>query len=192
MARKIEFDQEKVIAKAQDIYWTNGYEATSIQDLVDKLGISRSSLYNTFEDKHSLYISALALYQQRQIQQLQSAVDAFGYSRQTIETIFRSALDNALAYDLCRGCFLANSMVEMAKHDADVAHLVTGYRIEIEEIFYQSLVAQTAGELTNVSDPRAVARHLYSTLVGLNVLAKTRPDPQVLKDIVNVALSLIG
>ena len=194
MARKIEFDQEKIIAKAQDVYWTNGYEATSIQDLVDKLGISRSSLYNTFEDKHSLYISALALYQQRQIQQLQSAVDAFGYSRQTIETIFHSALDNALAYDLCRGCFLANSMVEMAKHDTDVVHLVTGYRTEIEEIFYQSLVTtQTAGELlTSVPDPRAMARHLYSTLVGLNALAKTKPDPQVLKDIVNVALSLIG
>ncbi len=171
----------------------NGYEATSIQDLVNKLGISRSSLYNTFEDKHSLYISALALYQQWQIQWLQSAVDAFGYSRQTIEKIFQSALDNILVDDLCRGCFLANSMIEMAKHDTDVAHLVTGYRTEIEEIFYQSLVAtQTAEALTSVPEPRAMARHLYSTLVGLNALAKTKPDPQVLKDIVNIALSLIG
>ena len=192
MARKIEFEQAKIIEKAQDIYWMNGYEATSVQDLVDNLGISRSSLYNTFVDKHSLYIAALTLYQQRAIQQLQSAVDAFDYSKQTIETIFQSALDNALADDFYKGCFLANSMVEMAKHDADVVQLVTEYRLEVEAVFYQSLVtAQASSEQPDWPEPRAVARHLYSTLIGLDTLAKTKPDPQVLRDIVAVALALV-
>ena len=193
MARKIEFDETKIIDKAQEIYWQNGYEATSIQDLIDHLGISRSSLYNTFEDKHTLYLAALTQYQQAGIEKLHSVVAAFGYSKQTIETIFQSTLNQALADSLCRGCFLGNSMVEMAKDDPEVVLLITEYRVEIETIFLRSLVAaQEAGELTNeITNPQAIARHLYSTLVGLNVLSKTNPGQQVLQDIVDVALSLI-
>ena len=62
MARHKEFDTTKAIEQARDLFWLQGYEATSIQDLVDHLGISRSSLYDTFEDKHSLFLLTLDQY----------------------------------------------------------------------------------------------------------------------------------
>lgn len=192
MARHVEFDQAKIIDKAQDLYWQKGYEATSIQDLVQHLEISRSSLYNTFDDKHTLFLRALSNYQEAGIAELHHLVAVYGYGKATIERIFKAALHRVLNDEICKGCFLTNSMVELAKDDTQVAELIMTYQLEMEEVLHQSiLAAQDAGEIEEVANPLALARHLDSVLVGLNVIAKTRPDPQVLKDIVAVALSML-
>ncbi len=64
MARTKDFDEQEVLKKAVCLFWNKGYNATSMQDLVDQLGISRSSLYDTYGDKHTLYLKALEEYQQ--------------------------------------------------------------------------------------------------------------------------------
>ena len=192
MARHVAFDQAKIIDKAQDLYWQKGYEATSIQDLVQHLEISRSSLYNTFDDKHTLFLRALSNYQEAGIAELHRLVTVYGYGKATIERIFEAALQRVLNDEICKGCFLTNSMVELAKDDTQVAELIMAYQLEMEEVLHQSiLAAQDAGEIEEVANPLALARHLDSVLVGLNAIAKTRPDPQVLKDIVAVALSML-
>src|SRR5277367_142217 len=70
MARTKDFDENEVLGKAINIFWYKGYNGTSMQDLVDGLGISRSSLYDTFGDKHSLYVKALESYQKRGADQI--------------------------------------------------------------------------------------------------------------------------
>ncbi len=59
MARQKEFDRDEVLHKAMEVFWTRGYEGTSIQDLVKHMGINRQSIYDTFGDKHSLFLQAL-------------------------------------------------------------------------------------------------------------------------------------
>ena len=81
MARHKEFDTTKAIEKARDLFWLQGYEATSIQDLVDHLGISRSSLYDTFKDKHSLFLLALDLYVESTCSQIAAMFNQLGFSK---------------------------------------------------------------------------------------------------------------
>ena len=65
MARKKEFDEVEVLDKALDVFWKKGYSATSIQDLVDSMGINRASIYDTWGDKHNLYVESLKRYRQK-------------------------------------------------------------------------------------------------------------------------------
>src|ERR1700730_2144482 len=64
MARQKEFDRDEVLHKAMEVFWSRGYEASSIQDLVKRMGINRQSLYDTFGDKHTLYLQALDRYRE--------------------------------------------------------------------------------------------------------------------------------
>ena len=62
MARKKEFDTEEILDRAIELFWRKGYSNTSVQDLVDYLGIDRGCLYNAFENKHAIFLAALDRY----------------------------------------------------------------------------------------------------------------------------------
>lgn len=192
MARHKEFDIAEAIVKARDLFWLQGYEATSIQDLVDHLGISRSSLYDTFEDKHSLFLLTLDQYGESTCSQLTAMFDQLGFSSATIEHLFKSMVDHFLSDEPRRGCFMVNSTAELAHCDAEVASRSNGRRVKVEDLFYQAVAnSQAAGELSTEQDPRALARFLFSAMQSIAVTVKTRPDRQVLEDIVNVTLSVL-
>lgn len=192
MSRHKEFNITKAIEQARDLFWLQGYEATSIQDLVDHLGISRSSLYNTFKDKHSLFLMTLDQYEASNGAQLAAMFNQLGFSKATIEQLFESQIDNLLSDEHCRGCFMSNSTAELAHCDAKVASRANRRRVKSEELFYQAVVnSQAAGELSREQDARALARFLVSTMQSLAVTVKTRPDRQVLEDIVKVTLSVL-
>ena len=191
MGRRKEFDQNKVLDKAVELFWRQGYHATSIQHLVAHLGISRSSLYDTFGDKHSLFLSALARYAQQQSSQSKQALGTkLGY--EGIELLFESLVEQAVNDSLCRGCFMVNSTTELAMNDDKVANKVYRNRCDYEALFYDFLVsAQANSEISAKHDARALARFLFSAMQGIAVTAKTRPERQVLDDIVNVTLSVL-
>ncbi len=105
MARRKKFDQNKVLDKAIELIFRQGYHATSIQHLVAHLGISRSSLYDTFGDKHSLFLSALTRYAQHLSSQTKQALGTkLGY--EAIELLFESTVELIMSDSLCRGCFI--------------------------------------------------------------------------------------
>lgn len=191
MPRRKEFDQNKVLDKAIELFWRPGYHATSIQHLVAHLGISRSSLYDTFGDKRSLFLSALARYAQQQSEQIKQA---FGskLGREAIELLFEGFVEQAMSDSLCRGCFMVNATTELAANDDEVADKACNNRRDYEALFYKLLVsAQANGDVSAKHDPRALARFLFSAMQGLQVIAKTRPERQVLDDIVKVTLSVL-
>src|SRR6478735_2881087 len=106
MARTKDFDESEVLAKAVKLFWLKGYNATSMQDLVDSLGISRSSLYDTYVDKHTLYLKALEFYQnlaQQQICKISSKAES---AKQAIKHLLEFVTDNLLADKQHKGCFL--------------------------------------------------------------------------------------
>ncbi|MGB0384132.1 MAG: TetR/AcrR family transcriptional regulator [Ardenticatenaceae bacterium] len=191
MPRHKEFDQNKVLDKAIELFWRQGYHATSIQHLVAHLGISRSSLYDTFGDKHSLFLSALTRYTQQGSSHTKQVLGTkLGY--EAIELLFEGLVEQAVNDSLCRGCFIANSTTELAVNDDQVANKVYRNRCDYEALFYDFLVrAQANGEVSAKHDARALARFLFSAIQGIAVIAKTRPERQVLEDIVNVTLSVL-
>ncbi|HEY4337415.1 MAG TPA: helix-turn-helix domain-containing protein, partial [Puia sp.] len=92
MARKKEFDEAVLLDKAVDLFWRNGYHATSAQQLVDTLGISRSSLYDTYTDKRTLFLKALKQYQDRNAKALIQYVNQATDAEQGVRGIFLGIL----------------------------------------------------------------------------------------------------
>lgn len=192
MARHKEFDQDKAIDKAKELFWLQGYEATSVQDLVDHLDISRSSLYDTFKDKYSLYLCALDRYQQSEYERIAAIFARHGFNKSTVETVLWILAEGVLNDAQHKGCLMVNSAVELAHQNQEIAQRCTANRQQMENLFYQALVnAQEAGELSTKHSPRALARFLFGVAQSLQVTAKTHPERQVLEDIVQVALSVL-
>jgi TetR/AcrR family transcriptional repressor of nem operon len=192
MARTKDFDESEVLEKAIKLFWQKGYNGTSMQDLVDGLGISRSSIYDTFGDKHQLYLKALCTYRQKQLiirdQILHASVPAKAALRQLMDL----TIDSMIRDKQHKGCFLVNSAVENASHDKETNAIVCENDREIENAFYEVIKrGQTNGEIASKQEPRALARFVFNNIVGIQVTAKSATDKAAFYDIVNLTMSVL-
>jgi TetR/AcrR family transcriptional repressor of nem operon len=192
MARNKEFEEAAVLDKAVHLFWCKGYNGTSMQEVVDCLGISRSSLYDTFGDKRQLYLAALGRYRSQMAGALLQAVQQATEVLPTLRKVFEMAVQESLTEPLGKGCFMVNSTVELAPHDPEVARIVKANLEDIEEAFYQLIrKGQQQGEITPKHDARALARFLFNAMSGLRVAAKAGAGPDVYADVINLSLSVL-
>src|SRR5215831_5988718 len=117
MAGKKAFDPDQVLDKAIDLFWNQGYEGVSIEDLVQRMGVGRGSLYDTFGDKHALYLAALSRYLAKNQGPILKLPDQTGRLSEMLERFFHACIEQLLSDPARRGCFLVNATVEMAPHD---------------------------------------------------------------------------
>lgn len=191
MARRKEFDQEQVLDRAMQTFWLKGYEATSIQDLVEQMEINRGSLYDTFGDKRSLFLSAIEFYDQRVVSSFLETLSQPGSPKAALIDFLQGVVVRA-ADPRGRGCLITNSAVELSPHDPQIKACVAANLNRIESALYKTLRrAQLQHEISQEKDPRAIARFLLNTLQGLRVISKVDPDPDRLRDIVTLALSVL-
>lgn len=188
MVRRKEFNSEDVLEKAMEVFWRRGYEATSIQDLVECMGVNRGSLYNAFGDKRGLFKAVISFYGSKIVREAIACLEAPGASKQAILDYFRQlAADEATD---CRGCLLVNSAVELGIRDPELRCQLATNLQRIEDAFFKALTrAQDKGEVSFEADTRALARYFTCLMQGLSVTSKLRPDPVVLQSIVMVALA---
>jgi TetR/AcrR family transcriptional regulator, transcriptional repressor for nem operon len=192
MARQKEFDQNEALHKAMEVFWSRGYEAASIQDLVKHMGISRQSLYDTFGDKHALYLQSLDRYCEVEGRKVFELLERPGPVKKTLRQLFEDVVERALCDRQRRGCFMGNAMSELAGRCKETAARTRSNTAATEEAFYRTLLrGKKEGELKGVRDPRAVARFLYSSLQGLTLMAKATQDRKTLEDVVKVTLSVL-
>ena len=192
MARHKEFDQDEALQKAMEVFWARGYEGTSIQDLVGRMGINRQSLYDTFGDKHALYLLALDRYCQVESRKAIELLENSASVKKAVRQLFASVVEVALCDKQRRGCFAGNAMSELAGRCKATAAR-TGSNVKaMEGAFYRALLrGKKEGELKTVREPRAVARFLYSSLQGLVLMSKATPDRRTLEDVVKITLSVL-
>lgn len=192
MARTKEFDKDAVVLKAMDVFWQRGYEATSIQDLVDAMGINRGSIYDTFGDKSGLFQAALQRYlidapSQRLIDQAET-----GNPRKEIEAFFKAIIDRSDCPRERKGCFVTNSIAELCARDKKMAAHFKGGMNRMEEAFYTLIVrGQQDWDISPWRNPRQLARSLLASAQGLIVMSKVGPGRETLEDIAATALSLL-
>src|ERR1700709_2334201 len=124
MARTKDFDEQEVLNKAVCLFWHKGYNGTSMQDLVDGLGISRSSLYDTYGDKHALFIKALESYQAVNSDKMCSIMNNAGSAREVIKNLLEFITNGLLKDVEQKGCFMVNAEVEVAPHDQEVNEMI--------------------------------------------------------------------
>lgn len=193
MARSKAFDPHTALVKALEVFWRQGYEGTSMQDLVVHMGISRSSLYDTFGDKRALFLAVLAYYEKEIASQLLAPLHQPGPARKQIEEVFRLAIDMAITDRRRQGCLICNTAVELGDHDRDIAARVASNLARIEAAFASVLIhAYTTGEIKTPYQPRALARYLTNSLIGLRVMAKVLPSRATLDEIVDVTLATLA
>ncbi|GLU56540.1 TetR/AcrR family transcriptional regulator [Dyadobacter frigoris] len=189
MARTKEFDQEAILDKAVDLFWYKGYHASSMQDVVDALGLSRSSIYDTFGDKRKLYIAALERYRAQAAGGLIDMVNQSKNTMVSLEEIFKMLVHDSFTDKLPKGCFMVNSTVELAPHDEEIDKIVRENMQDIENAFFQLILkGQDSGEISKDKNPRAIARFLFNTISGLRIAAKSGVKQDIYNDIVSVAL----
>jgi len=177
------------LKKAMDVFWQQGYEATSTDDLIRAIGIGRQSMYDTFGDKHRLYLEALRLYE---------ANSGAAFFKRIYESPspFVAICDYILCIadgtsaDRARGCFIVNATNELAPSDPDVAAAIRANSARCEAAFERILrEAKQCGEVDRSVDERVAARFLLSTIRGLRVSAKANVEPEDLRAIASLALS---
>src|SRR3569833_2097842 len=113
MARKKEYDEDELLDKATNLIWRKGYNATSAQDLVDELKINRSSLYNTYSDKKTLFQKALKKYQEQQTKAVIDMLNKADDPEKAVKQVFDNLVKESNEDTVARGCFLVNTAVEI-------------------------------------------------------------------------------
>ena len=192
MSRPKTFDREQVLDRAMHVFWTKGYECTSVQDLVDAMGINRGSIYATFGDKHALPLAALERFTAREIIPLLSPLEEPGPVRVALRLVFMGMIERTVLGQGPRGWMVSNAAVELCPGDGEVNVVVAAALREIESRLYVALVrAQESGELAPRRDLQALARYFTNSLNGLSVIAKAVNDPHALGDIVDVTLAAL-
>jgi TetR/AcrR family transcriptional repressor of nem operon len=192
MARTKEFDTCEVLDKAINLFWDKGYNGCSMQDIVDGLGLSRSSIYETFGDKRQLFLEALKKYQREAMEALEKNINATPDFRQVLAKMFDAILAENVNGSIQNGCFMVNSAVELAAHDPEIAAIVKANQQEMENILYKAIKkGQQSGQI-NISLPaRAIARFFHTCLSGIRVTARSGADRKTLEDIIKVSLSVL-
>ncbi len=193
MARTKEFDPDAALQSALELFWTRGYEATSMADLVEHLGIARASLYATFGGKHELYLKALRRYGEQHGPRVAEELAQPGPVLPAVRALVHRFAGEASRDDLRRGCFVTNTAVELGPHDPPSARLVEESWHGLEANLTSALMrARAQGELPPDRDPVALGRMLLVFLQGLRVTGKVSPEPGRLRDAADQALSLLG
>ncbi|MGZ3764371.1 MAG: TetR/AcrR family transcriptional regulator [Mucilaginibacter sp.] len=193
MARTKDFDENEVLKKAVILFWRKGYSATSMQDLVDELGISRSSLYDTYGDKHTLFIKALETYKESATIKMCNIVSNTLSAKDAIRQLLEINALELIGDNQHKGCFMINAAVEVAPHDDEVSNIVCQNDQHIEDAFYQAIKkGQESGELANKQDARALARFILNTIKGIRVSAKSTTDKSIFDDIIKLTMSVLN
>lgn len=190
MARKKEFDREDVLTKAMQTFWQYGYEATSMQQLVSSMGINRGSLYDTFGDKRSLFLAAIAHYESTVVREMTACLNQPNADRQTIVDLLNYFVDSIVDKQGCYGCFITNTAVELCPHDTEAQLKIAVSFAQMTSILQKALRnAQTKGQISQSKDIQALANYLTSSLQGLRVLGKVKRDRQTLENIVEIIIA---
>jgi TetR/AcrR family transcriptional repressor of nem operon len=192
MGRTKVFDEQQVLDKAMNLFWQKGYNATSAQDLVDGLGISRSSLYDTYGDKHSLFIKALQQYRKERIDDTIKVAGETEDVEAYIKSLFEFVKTEALQDDKSKGCFMVNSAVELAPVDDEIAAIVNSIMNDFEDAVCKAIKkGQDTGIFTTRYSARSLARFVFNSLSGLRVTVKFDANKKMFDDIVSVCLSAL-
>ena len=186
------FDREEALQKAMRAFWARGYEATSIQDLVDCMGINRGSLYDTFGDKHKLFMAALDQYTDSSLTR-GLALREDGNAILILKDYLYSFMYRTLEDPEKRGCFVTNTTVERSAYDEQCADKLRDYYNKVEnDIQFLIERGQRSGEVISHRSASDLASFFVGVMQGIRVMGKVKPHEAALRPMVEVALEALN
>jgi TetR/AcrR family transcriptional repressor of nem operon len=192
IGRPLNFDPDIALEKAMHLFWQKGYESSSLQALINTMGLSKSSFYQTFKSKHQLFQTCIQHYQQMLTDDLRDQLEKSGSGKTFITTLFNSITNETCGPNARRGCLLMNTASEFAQSDKQVSQLVSSSIercIDIFELAVQQ--GQQQEEISKKQEARALATYLLSSMSGLKNMVKAGADKATVKQIVGVVLTTL-
>ena len=192
MPRHKEFDPQEVLDEAMCLFWEKGYEATSMQDLVERLGINRFSIYSSFGSKHKLFLAAVDHYRHNYAAKLRAVLEDKSKGIQAIKDYFRKMESDLSTPEGRIGCLVQNSTLELAIWDQELEQRIRETNLSFEKAIRHALVrARRMGEISPGGNLRQRARFLFSVGQGMIVVGKGHGDAKMLHDIAQFACKLL-
>jgi len=192
MVRQREFDKERALDDAMELFWEKGYAATSISDLTAKMGIQRPSLYATFGDKEKLFEAALRKYTNLHASLIRKKLQNATSVKAAFHNLFEEMIEQEYKNKVSKGCFCINTIIELAPHDEKFEILTREHEMYLSVIFQETLLKGIkSGELESSLDDKALAQTLVVALIGITVLLKSHPERSFVDKSVTLILSLI-
>ncbi len=177
MPRQKQYDPDVVVEKAMHVFWEKGYEATSVQELVDATGINRFSMYQAFGDKRGLFLRSLEYYFRGVLPQIVHLSENADAGLRTLRKYFEALETTILSPLGHRGCFGQNTGVELAFRDEAALEPLNSMYAELRGNFERVLeTAQRRGEIGQDAPILEIARFLVTAAQGMIVMAKTGRD----------------
>jgi TetR/AcrR family transcriptional repressor of nem operon len=192
MGRPKTFSERDALEKALDIFWQRGYRGVGLTELLTGMGIARQSLYSTFGNKRQLFIKTIRHYGDTRLAGALALLERDGSPTRNVKDVVR--FFERLALDRrARGCFVANSLVEIGPHDREIRALLAQTLGTLETAILKALrQARRSGELPPGRSPRALARALTNALIGLAVTGKLGQSKAAVDDIYTGTLAMLG
>lgn len=192
MPRVKQFKEEEVLNKAVELFWKKGYHATSIQDLVDHLGINRASLYATFGGKKQLFDRSFLKYRMSNTVGLAAFLDAQADVKIGLTNLFEMAVNETVNDCDKKGCFVVNTTTELTPADAELQNILLEHIGVIENLFYLFLLkGEERGDFAEGKNLNAIANLIFTLYNGIKVVAKIQPDKKKLLSSLDAVLLLL-
>jgi TetR/AcrR family transcriptional repressor of nem operon len=186
VARPLEFDRQDALQAAMQLFWRQGYSATSLNQLLEAMDIGRSSFYAAFDDKRSLFVEALDLFSERTRRILREPAQVEPAAQ--VYDFFQNTLFDVSLRRSRRGCMMVNTVLELADVDDGLSELATRHLKRIEADF-ERLLRQCDPALLS---PLEGARYLMLVNQGLRVAARQGRSRRELAGMFNDAIALLG
>ncbi len=191
--RPLEFDPDAALAAAMRLFWSQGYEATSLQDLLGRMGIARSSFYQAFHSKRALFISAVERYRDGLVADLRDQLATSESGLAFLRNMLASVADDARGRNQRRGCLVFNSAAEFGQSDTQVAATVATSIDAFACVFADAVRrAQREGDIDPGHDPERLGRYVVCSMSGLRTLAKAGARPREILDLAEISISALN
>lgn len=192
MGRTKSFNRDEVLDKAVKLFWEKGYADTSANDLVTQLGLSRSSLYDTFGDKRTLYLETLKRYQQQAARQFEKLESHYPDAKSLLRFLLESSIKLTHDKKDFKGCYMVNATIETPHTDSEVFEILSLNR-EVFESNFTRMIQQDMdhGLITNKASAVALANFVFSSISGFRIMVKSQTPQENLNKIIEVTLSVL-
>lgn len=186
MPRTPEYERSTVIARAMTVFWERGYARTSVGHLTEATGLKPGSLYAAFGSKKGVFLEVLDEYNRDFLKRIRalsrSDADALAALRGLLEDIVNETLSGRDR----RGCLSVNALLELARHEPDVAERIEAHNASVRRALSELIErGQREGDIGAAADPAAMSAFLVNNIWGMRIMCRGRPDPAALEAVVD-------
>ncbi len=192
MPREKKYNKEEKLEQAIHLYWESGYHATSIQQLVNSLGINRASIYDAFGSKKGLYMQTLESYANQQTKRMADFLYQYVNVRQGLYALFENEINSSLNEPVKRGCFWINATAEIANSDTEILNQLEGIKSQFEKVFFNYLqYGVNQGQISSFKDVSSLVHYFLSIYSGIKTNSKLNSKATDYLNVVGIGLKAL-